>query len=77
MTEKQHVGLLIHDKLKKEGKTVKWLAEQIHCSPVNVYKIINSPNITTAHLIAISKAMNYNFICYYCPKCKECLKKLE
>lgn len=66
MKEEIHIGQMIRTKLKEKDCSVIWLAEEIHCSPANIYKIMRNPTINVEHLLHISKALNYNFFCYYC-----------
>lgn len=56
-----HIGNLIKRKMKEQGRTNVWLAQQIPCSPNHIYKIYNSPSINTNLLIRISQIIGYNF----------------
>ena len=56
-----HIGNLIKRKMKEQGRTNVWLAQQIPCSPNHIYKIYNSPSINTDLLIRISQIIGYNF----------------
>lgn len=56
-----HIGKNIKEKLKEQGRTTVWLAEQIPCSPNHMYKIYAKNAINTDLLIRISNIMNYNF----------------
>ncbi len=66
MKEEVHIGQMINAKLKEQGRSVRWLADQIHCTPANVYKIMKNSIVNIDILLSISKAMDYNFLCYYC-----------
>lgn len=59
--KKIHIGKLIRMKMKEQGRTNVWLAQQLPCSPNHIYKIYNSPSINTEMLIRISKILDYNF----------------
>ncbi|MDR1878066.1 MAG: helix-turn-helix domain-containing protein [Bacteroidales bacterium] len=61
-----HIGALIREKLKKEGRSVVWLAEKINCTPSNVYKIFGKSAINTEQLRAISDALDFDFFSCYC-----------
>ena len=56
-----HIGHLIQEKLKEQGRSASWLAEQIPCSPKHIYKILGKESLQTDLLLRISKIMKYNF----------------
>ena len=60
-----HIGHLIQEKLKEQGRTASWLAEQIPCTRTHVYKIFSTPHINTELLQRISCILDYNFFSYY------------
>ena len=57
-----HVGALIHAELKKQGRTVSWLATQIYCEKSNIYKLFNRKSIDLEQLMKISEVLHYNFL---------------
>ena len=70
MTQKEiHIGTLIKNKLREDGRSVSWLAKKIHCKRRNIYDIFNRTSIDTAQLMSICKALDTNFFEYFC-KCK-------
>ena len=56
-----HIGQLIRDELKQQGRTVTWLAKTINCDRTNIYNIFARESIDTNLLTRISKALNRNF----------------
>ena len=56
-----HLGHLIHDELKKQKRTVTWLARQINCERTTCYDIFNRQFINTEQLEKISIALSRNF----------------
>ena len=56
-----HIGQLIRDELKQQGRTVTWLAKAINCDRTNIYNIFERESIDTNLLARISKALNRNF----------------
>ncbi|MDR1592753.1 MAG: hypothetical protein LBS16_07760 [Prevotellaceae bacterium] len=40
-----HIGEIICQKLKAEGRTKKWLAEQVHCHPSNFCRLLQKPTM--------------------------------
>ena len=60
-----HIGHLIEKQLKKDERSVSWLARQIHCTRNHIYKIFQKSTVDCALLLRISKAMQFNFFQYY------------
>ena len=59
-----HIGKLIQNKLREDGRSVSWLAKKIHCKRDNVYKIFDRSSIDTELLLRISFALNTDFFAY-------------
>ena len=59
--EKFHIGKVICQKLKNDGRTKKWLALKVYCDPSNFGKILKSGNLDTDLLIAITRVLKHNF----------------
>ena len=59
-----HVGKLIKERLKEEGKSVVWLAQELGCHRTNVYNIFEKSSLDTNILRRISIIMQYNFFEY-------------
>lgn len=64
-TEDVHIGRLIQQTLKKQGRSPSWLAEQINCNRDNIYKIYQRPHINTELLMHISIVLKVDFFEYY------------
>ena len=56
-----NVGECIKKELKRQGRTARWLAEQIPCERTNVYKIFRRPDIDTDLLQRISVILEHDF----------------
>lgn len=56
-----HIGRNIRKKLKEDGHSVTWFAEQICCTRTHVYKIFNRSSIDTEVLIRICQVLNHDF----------------
>ena len=56
-----HIGHIIKEELRRQGRTNKWLAEQIHVNPRTVNKIFLKSVIDTQQLLVISRALGYDF----------------
>ena len=57
-----HIGSVIEEKLKEKSMTVSELADKINRSRTTVHDIFKRKSIDTELLIAISNALNYDFI---------------
>ena len=56
-----HIGDMIHEVLRKQGRTVVWLASQIPCTTNNMHKILKKQSIDIELLYRISSVLDYNF----------------
>ena len=60
-----HIGELILQKLKKEERSVAWLADKIFIDPSNLRKRLKKKSMDTELLNRISKVLNHSFFDYY------------
>lgn len=60
-----HIGKIIEEEVHKQGRTIKWVSEQLHCDRTNVYDIFKRKSIDTDKLFRISIILNHNFFKYY------------
>lgn len=60
-----HIGELIKEKMKEQGKTIVWLSKELSCSRTNVYKILDKYSIDTELLVKISILLDYDFLSIY------------
>ncbi len=65
MQEEPHIGNLIKEELKRQGRTISWLAKQIGYSREHVYKLFYRNWIYTDLLLKISEILDYDFFKYY------------
>ena len=65
MSQEIHIGQLIKAELRRQGRTNKWLAEQIACNPRTISKIFQKRVIDTQQLLLISKALDFDFFQHY------------
>jgi len=56
-----HLGKLIKAELEQQGRTAVWLANQVNCTPENIYKVFTAQWITLPLLFKISKALERDF----------------
>lgn len=59
--EELHIGKMIRQVLKKQGRSITWFANELHCCRTNVYLIFNKQHIDTELLTRISKILGHNF----------------
>lgn len=60
-----HIGRILQQRLKDEGRTVVWLANELGCHRTNVYNLFDKYSIDTQLLQRISIIMHYNFFSLY------------
>ena len=58
---KMHIGSLIQEELKRQGRSVTWFAEQLFYTRPHIYKIFSKATIDTGLLQRISKILNHDF----------------
>lgn len=69
-----HIGDLIKQELKNQGRTITWLANQLGYSRQNMYKLFERQWIYTDLLLKICNVMDYDFFSHYsqCLKSQKC-----
>ena len=55
------IGKLIETELRRQGKSVTWFSQQLHCARRNVYSIFDRDNIDTTLLMRISRILDFDF----------------
>ena len=60
-----HIGQLIEQTLKEQGRTVTWFAGRLCCTRPNVCKIFKNDNIDIKHLSRISDILQVDFFAVY------------
>ncbi|GHT40654.1 hypothetical protein FACS189437_06550 [Bacteroidia bacterium] len=61
---KIHIGEIICLKMKEEGRTKKWLANQVNCDPSCFCKTLKKSSMDTSLLMDICFALKHNFFQY-------------
>ena len=46
-----HIGDMIKDELRRQGRTITWLSTQVNCTMENLYKVFRRPWIYTDLLL--------------------------
>jgi len=60
-----HIGKLIKEELKRQGRTTTWLASQLNYSRQHMYYLLAHDFIYTDLLLRICKILNFDFFeCY-------------
>lgn len=60
-----HIGSILKQRLKEDGKSVVWLARELGCHRTNVYNLFEKYSIDTQQLQRISVIMKFNFFELY------------
>ena len=63
--EAPHIGQLIKAELKRQGRTVTWLAAQLNYSRQHMYYLLDHSFIYSDLLLRISEIMDFDFFRYY------------
>lgn len=59
------IGKVIEEELRRQERTVVWLASRLSCNRTNVYKLFNRTSIDAELLLKISNILSTNFFTYY------------
>lgn len=60
--KKVHIGRMVQQELRRQGRTVTWFAQNLPCDRSNVYKMFHNESMDLSQLIRISKMLNYDFL---------------
>ncbi len=63
-----HIGEEIEREVRRQGRSISWLAEALCCDRTNVYKIFRRPSIDTELLYRVSIILSCNFFRFYTDK---------
>jgi plasmid maintenance system antidote protein VapI len=66
-----HIGNILRERLKQDGKSVVWLARELGCHRTNIYNLFDKYSIDTQLLERISIIMRYNFFDLYKQEAEE------
>lgn len=57
-----HIGELIQKEMKRQGRTVNWLAERVCCEKSNIYKMFRRKSLDLEQLMLVSTVLGHNFL---------------
>ncbi|MCQ2252794.1 MAG: XRE family transcriptional regulator [Bacteroidales bacterium] len=60
-----HIGKIIKEEVKRQGRSVKWLSEKLYCDRSNIYDIFKRQSIDTSLLKRFSEILGIDFFEYY------------
>lgn len=60
-----HIGKIIKEEVKRQGRSVKWLSEKLYCDRSNIYDIFKRRSIDTSLLKRLSELLGIDFFDYY------------
>ena len=55
------IGAMIEHELRRQERSVSWLARHLACDRRNIYRIFQKDNIDTELLVRISKILKHDF----------------
>ncbi|MDR2963873.1 MAG: XRE family transcriptional regulator [Bacteroidales bacterium] len=59
------IGQIIKQTLKEQGRSMTWLACQVHCDRSNFYKKLNTNSVEIDLLLRISEVLHKDFFAHY------------
>lgn len=65
MAEPIHIGHIIQEELRAQGRSVAWLAQKLHTSRMACYRVFHSYSIDTNLLYRISELLGKNLFEVY------------
>lgn len=71
MDEELHIGHIIREELRRQGKTNKWFSQELNLNPRTINKLFQKQYIDTAQLLQISEVLKVDFFKYYSEKLKQ------
>ena len=71
------IGGLIKAKMEEDGRSVKWLRQQIPCKRSNIYNIYKRESINTDLLLDISLTLKTNFFEHFCEAYDDMMAKMD
>ena len=60
-----HIGLMIREERRRQGKSNRWFAEQLNINQRTVNKIFDKKCIDTQQLLRISRVLKVDFFKYF------------
>jgi len=70
-----HIGNILRERLRAEGKSVVWLARELGCHRTNVYNLFDKYSLDTMLLERLSVILDYNFFELYSEETREKMKR--
>lgn len=72
-----HIGKMIEEELRRQERTVTWLAKHLCCERTNVYSIFKRESIDTILLFRISIILKKNFFMLPYKETEEQIRKIN
>lgn len=72
-----HIGQMVERELRRQGRTIPWLAAQLYCDRTNIYSIFKRASIDTTQLLRISVALQHDFFQYYADAYRLCVNNFQ
>lgn len=63
--EEIHIGKIIESEVRRQGRSIDWIAKQLCYERTNIYNIFKRKSIDTDLLMKISSILNFNFFTVY------------
>ncbi len=60
-----HIGSIIEQELRRQRRSVRWLAEELYLDRSNAYRLLRRQSIDTDMLVRISRVLGRDFFAEY------------
>ncbi len=64
----ESIGQLIKDEMKRQERSVSWMARKLDLDRSNVYRLFQRNSIDTDLLMRVSLALNVDYFAYFSQK---------
>lgn len=64
----ESIGQLIKDEMKRQERSVSWMARKLDLDRSNVYRLFQRNSIDTDLLMKVSLALNVDYFAYFSKK---------
>lgn len=60
-----HIGKIIEEELRRQRRTVRWLAGELYLDRSNAYRLLRRQSIDTEMLVRVSRVLGRDFFAEY------------
>lgn len=56
-----HIGAIIQERLRQEGRSIGWFAKEMNCDRSNMYKMLGRAHLDSNFILRASKILEHDF----------------